>query len=113
VTKELKMRNMEKSVLSVDDWASGELPERLISAINQMELTVAEMTRWETSKPAFRVVFTEGNLVVEIRTHVPIKKALAVLGSVVGTLWIVAKLIAQYWGYLEALAKMLTHTQAP
>ncbi len=74
------MSNECQSV-NLDMLASGKLPDRIVEAISEMELTIEEVTELEASKPKVRAVVEDDHVVVETRVRVSIKKVLAVLGG--------------------------------
>lgn len=73
----------EESKVHLDDLITGKLPERIITAISEMELTVEEVTQWEASRPPLRISLMDGKLSIDIRFRIPIKKMIAI-GSAVG-----------------------------
>jgi hypothetical protein len=80
------MDEKKSPTVVLDELASGRLPNRIIAAINEMELTIEEVIEWETSKPEVRLTVTNKDLFVEMRVRIPIKKALAIFGGM-GGLW--------------------------
>jgi hypothetical protein len=95
------MSDRHNQQVRLDELAAGKLPERIIAAISEMELTVAEVTQWEAGKPTVHFVATEGELTIEIRVHIPTKKLLAILGGVSSLLWATTNLILRYLPALQ------------
>jgi hypothetical protein len=85
----------ETKYAPLDELASGRLPERIITAINEMELSVGEMMRWETSKSPIHFSLTDGKLSIDIRIRIPIKKTIAI-GGVGGLLLVIVKVVLWY-----------------
>ena len=94
--------------VSLDDLASGKLPERIISAIKDMELTIGDMAQWEKSRPATRITLTKGYLIVDVRFRARVKKIVAVLCGTVTLAATLANLIAKYWPAIQNLIHTLS-----
>ena len=94
----------------LDNLAAGKLPEQVIASIDKVELTVADMEQWETSKPTIRLLVTEDKLVFEVRVRVSLRKALAILGSLIAILWTSANIAIKYLPTLKAFLCRGLHT---
>jgi hypothetical protein len=79
---------------TIEELAAGQLPIKLLDAINEMELSVEEVVQWERSKPAIRVTFSERAVYIETRLKIPLKRA-AVVGSISGLILAVTTTILQ------------------
>lgn len=97
------MTDRQTNPVSLDRLASSKLPERVLAAIAEMELTVAELVEWDASKPDWRIFRTEdGDLIIEMRVRLSRKKLLAVLGSIAGLLWATADFVLDHLPTLQA-----------
>jgi hypothetical protein len=86
----------ERQTINLDVLVSGKLPDRVIDAIAEMELTIEEVVELEASRPKVRVTVEDGDINVDTHVCVSIKKALAVLGAVLGGaggLWATAQAV--------------------
>jgi hypothetical protein len=95
------MANLKENIVCVEDLAAGELPERLLSAIGSMELTVEELVEWDRGKPPLRLIATREHLVLEVTMRIPIKKVLALVGAVLGAALAGSKLLVQFGPTLQ------------
>ena len=96
------MRRRGNEKINLDELASGRLPERIITAIGEMELTIEELMEWQESKSTLRFTTAGEELIIEIRAHIPMKKALAILGGVGCFLWAAINFILRYLPMLQA-----------
>jgi hypothetical protein len=88
------MANVRQSKsVTLEELVIGKLPERLLSALNKTELTVADLARWEASKPALHIMASDSHLIVDLKLRLPIKKMLVVIGGFVGFGWTLTTLI--------------------
>jgi len=79
--------------ISLEELSEGYLPPHVIEAIDQIELTLADLREWENSKPSVSTKFKEGSLSIHINIKVPMGKLLLLLsltGSG-GALWAIVK----------------------
>lgn len=91
----------------LDELAAGKLPERLIEAINQTEITVEEALEWQEGKPAMRLSGTEKGIRLELRLDLPItKKSIAALSSIGASAGLLIKLLLenpQFWEIVKQI----------
>lgn len=87
----------KKQLIKLDELASGNLPNRIVESIEQMTLTTSEVVEWEKSKPASHISITDGVIRVRIDKQFSVKKMLAILGSVIGTIWAVIQFALPYF----------------
>jgi hypothetical protein len=87
----------------LDDLVAGRLPERVIEAVNQVQLSIAEVSDWESSRPVFRLRITERILKLDVRLTVSLKKALALLGGFVGLVWVSMNVLGKFMPLVQEL----------
>jgi len=87
----------KKQFVKLDELASGKLPNRIVDDISRMTLTAIEVVEWEQSKPTSHISYTEGEIRVKIDQRFSLKKLLAILGSVIGTIWAVLQFAIPYF----------------
>ena len=97
------MAKRQTNTVSLDDLVTGKLPDRVLAAIAEMQLTVEEVGKWERGKPAVRVSATTEELVLDVRIRVPIRRVLAVLGAAVGAALGATRFLARYGPALRDL----------
>jgi hypothetical protein len=90
------MAKRHTNTVSLDDLVAGTLPQSVLAAIAEVQLTVEEVADWERGKPVWRLSATSDELVVEVKLRLPIKRVLAVLGALVGGAVAAAKLVVRY-----------------
>ncbi len=96
-------RKLAESV-TLDQLTVQRLPDQLIKEISEARLE--EIKQWETSTLAIRIVSAKGNIFIDSRTRVriPVKRALAILTSITGTIWVAATYI---FPHLDALQPII------
>ena len=67
---------------TLDELVAGRLPDRINTAIDEMEISLEEMAIWQASKPGWYVATKAGALVVQLNIRVPLKVAIGAVGSV-------------------------------
>lgn len=72
---------------NLDVIAAGKLPDRVIKAIDKLEISIDEMKEWERSKKPFHLEISGKKIFIEIKIHLSTKKLLAVVSSLVTLLW--------------------------
>ena len=97
------MRHAQREKVSLEELTAGKLPEKIRAAIIGMEMTVEEMLKWDAGKAALRIRVAEGDLIIEMRARVPVKKALAILASVAGVLWALTNFAIRHWPTIQGL----------
>jgi len=98
------MANFGKSKsVTLEELVIGKLPDRVLSAIDQMEITIADVAQWEASKPSMRVMARDGRLVVDLKVRWQIKKLLMVIGGLGGFLWAITNVIVSNLPQIQAL----------
>jgi hypothetical protein len=90
------MAKRKVNTVLLDDLVAGRLPQRVVAAIAEVELTVEEVADWQRGKPAWRLSATSEELVVEVQLRLPIKRVLALLGALAGAVFAVAKFAVHY-----------------
>lgn len=90
------MRTLNTSFSSLEVLAAGRLPKHMLDAIDEMELTVEEVSDWNLSRPPFRLMVTNSTLMVEINWQIPIAKTLGFLASFLAGGWLLVKLAINY-----------------
>lgn len=89
--------NTKTKFIRLDELASGRLPKRIVDSIEQMTLTTGEVVEWEQSKPTSHISVTDGVIRIRIDKQFSVKKMLAILGSVIGTIWGVIQFALPYF----------------
>lgn len=88
---------IKKQFVKLDELASGRLPNRIVEDISRMTLTTSEVVEWEQSKPNSHISYTEGVIRIKIDKQFSLKRLLAILGSVIGTIWAVVQFAVPYF----------------
>jgi hypothetical protein len=91
--------------ISVDDLATDRLPQAILDAISKVRVTILEVMLWEQGRPAIRIVFTDGTLVINVRMRIRVKKAVAIFSGVASILWIAIRLGVRYLPSILAIIK--------
>ena len=88
--------------VNLDELAAGRLPQHIIDALKEMELTVEEVVQWQDSKPNVRVFTTsDGKLLIETRVQIPLKKTVTIISIVAPILWGIASFTLQHIDVLQ------------
>ncbi len=87
----------KKQFVKLDELASGRLPNRIVQDISRMTLTTSEVVAWEQSKPDSHFSYTDGVIRIKIDKQFSFKKLLTILGSVIGTIWVVVQFAVPYF----------------
>lgn len=87
----------KKQFIKLDELASGILPTRIVESIEEMTLTTSEVVEWEQSKPGIHMNVTDGVFHIRINKQYSLKKLLAILGSVIGTIWALIQFALPYF----------------
>ena len=80
------MSKQQTQRVSLEEVASGRLPERILKQIEKMDLTVEEVVEWEKSKPNFRFILTDKQLDFMVRKRIRWSSKWAKIVSFVGPL---------------------------
>lgn len=96
------MRIQKKEPIRLDDLAVSRLPDRIIKAIGDTELSVTEMTEYISGQPSWDLHREEDSIVIRIQIRIPVKKMLTALGGMIGILWAAKNFIFSYWPFLQA-----------
>jgi hypothetical protein len=67
------MNEWSRQPINLDELCAGKLPARILTAVGEMELTVAELEEWERSKPPIKVSVKDSQLLIALRVRVPVR----------------------------------------
>jgi hypothetical protein len=99
--------------IHLDELAAGKLPERVVAAIQDVELTVEEVLEWEASQPSLRVSTTNGKVRLRVRVEISYPKLITlivtVLSGLSGMVWTGVHFLSQHPAVLQALVDALLH----
>lgn len=72
----------EDNSISFTELISDKLPQRLQQAIDETELTVEEVRKWQTYKPKFLLAVSDSRVIFETRISFQVTKKTILLGTV-------------------------------
>ena len=87
----------KKQFVTIDELGTGKLPDRILEAVNEMEISVDEMLEWERTKPDFHASITDGSVSIEVRKRYSLKKLITVITAVTGVAATIIKFVAPYF----------------
>jgi hypothetical protein len=102
------MRNKNNQI-DLNELALGCLPERILSSIDQLTITMEELDRWESSKPAIRIVVSESILKLDIHIWIPLKvkkSTAAIFGLATAIIYTGARFVINNWSDIHALINL-------
>jgi hypothetical protein len=83
--------------MNSDELGNGKLPNRILEAVSEMEISVDEMLEWERTKPDFHASITDGSVRIEVRKRYSLRKLITVVTAVSGAAATIIKFVAPYF----------------
>lgn len=74
---------MKQSVTdqTLDELAAGELPESVIQAIKELDITIEDLVNWYRTQPKFRFLIEDGKAILDLHVKLPTKRLTVILGG--------------------------------
>lgn len=99
------MKTMNGKQVDLDKLVIGKLPDGVLEAISQMEITVADVQAWDESQPDFYVRRNGSYLDLQLRMRIQTKKYVVAIGTAISAIAIAVKLLHDYGPMVYDLLK--------
>lgn len=83
--------------------AKGNLPKRVLNSIEDIELSVEEVTNWEQSRSPFRLTVTDNMLSVELSWRVSLVKVIGFGVGLISGIGVIIKILMPHIPQLLAI----------